>query len=1600
MSNRSSSRSIRDSLSRRLRAAAVLVLAIGGLTVVGTPTGSSAVTGVAAAIAPCGAGGNKVACENSLPGTPSSVWDDFYGAGDDTIQGFSTDISVNVGQRVDFKIDTDASDYDITIYRLGYYDGDGARRITSVNPSVPLPQSQPDCITDAATELYDCGTWKVSAYWNVPTTAVSGVYIAHLDRPDTGGSSHITFIVRDDSSHSDVVFQTSDTTWQAYNDYGGSSFYHGGANGRTFKASYNRPFATRGGSTNHDFFFSAEYPMVRFLERNGYDVSYLAGVDTARSGSLLLNHKTFLSVGHDEYWSGAQRANVEAARDAGVNLMFLSGNEMYWRTRYEPSADAGHTAYRTLVSYKETWEKAKIDPASEWTGTWRDPRYAPKSAGAGRPENAVTGTIYMSNFTDLPVTVSAAEGKMRLWRGTTLTSMTSGSAALAPHTVGYESNEDVDNGERPPGLIRLSTTTGHSPEYLQDFGNTTAVGTTTHHVTMYRAPSKALVFSAGSIQWSWGLDAEHDSPYAPEPADRRMQQAQVNLLADMSAQPTTLDSTLTLATKSTDLVGPTVAVAAPASGASIAHGTQTTVTGTATDTGGGRVAGVEVSTDSGATWHPATGTTSWSYSFSQSGMGATGLRVRAIDDSANIGTTVTRDVTVTCPCGVFGSTVPAVAAVDDAASVELGLRFRPTADGFVSGVRFYKGAGNGGTHVGSLWSTGGERLARATFTEETATGWQTVRFATPVPVTAGQTYVASYTAPQGHFSVEPWAFAAKGVDTVPLKVDGGFGSVPAGVYAVADRFPVNSARQANYFVDAMFTSVDDSPLAATDPWPIAGSTSVPSSTTVSVKLNKTVTASSVALTLKDAANGSVPGTTSYDSSTRTGTFTPTSPLAGFVRHTATVSATDPGGNQVSSGGSWTFTTAKPASAPGVCPCTLFDESKVPSLLESDDPGPVTLGVRFTSDKAGSVTGIRFYKGVNNTGTHTGALWTAGGTQLAQGTFTGESTAGWQTLTFAEPVPIAKNTQYVASYRAPVGRWSADLNAFGGTDLNRAPLHVLRDSGSYTYGAGFPGSPSASNYHVDVLFERGAPAIGVAGQDPAPGALSVPRTAPVKVSFTDPVQPTGYSVQVSQVTGAGLTPVAGAVTRSPDSMTLTFTPSSPLPADTDVRVVLSGVTSVEGAALATQTWTFRTRGPDSADAQTLFSDVVPDTPSANESSPVELGTLFRPTKNGQVTAIRFFKGAGNGGTHTGSLWSAAGDRLATVTFADETASGWQTATLSSPVQVTAGTSYLVSYYAPQGHYAFTPGFFASPWTNGALTAPAGSNGRYLYGAGGGFPTSSWASTNYFVDVQLKPDAPTVGIASRAPAPGADDVPRTAKPAVAFTAPVEPGGTMTVAAGSTPVAGSAQLSANGQTMTFTPSGTLPASSDVTVTLTGIVSTEGAALGTQTWTFRTEAGATAFASLLDGQVPASPAVSDGQPIELGMAFTPSASGAVTGIRFYKGTSNTGTHTGSIWSTSGTRLATVTFTGESASGWQSAGLATPLSLTAGQTYVVSYYSPTGVFAITPGFFTAPVSVGPLSATAANGRYRYGAGGGFPNGTSGGGSNYWVDVVYRYQTN
>lgn len=289
----------------------------------------------------------RIVVENSLPGADSSEWD-INGAGDPTIQGFATQFSVLPGEIEQFKVRTNATAYRIDIYRMGYYGGRGARKVATLQPE-RAPQPQPPCMFEEVTLLVDCANWEVSASWAVPSDAVSGIYFARLVRTDAPSAlswredaspvegdskfaragvdlrvrpqssmsthgygaaglgqrrnallepraSHAFFLVRDDSHVSDVLFQTMDSTWQAYNCWGTTNTYgvacdnpaiHAGSppppdkSRRAYKASYNRPLATRAyRAANAPF--NSEYPMVRWLERNGYDVSYWSGVDADR----------------------------------------------------------------------------------------------------------------------------------------------------------------------------------------------------------------------------------------------------------------------------------------------------------------------------------------------------------------------------------------------------------------------------------------------------------------------------------------------------------------------------------------------------------------------------------------------------------------------------------------------------------------------------------------------------------------------------------------------------------------------------------------------------------------------------------------------------------------------------------------------------------------------------------------------------------------------------------------------------------------------------------------------------------------------------------------------------------------------------------------------------------------------------------------------------------------------------------------------------------------------------------------------------------------------------------------------------------------------
>ena len=214
----------------------------------------------------------------------------------------------------------------------------------------------------------------------------------------------------------------------------------------------------------------------------------------------LSRHRLFLSVGHDEYWSGQQRLKVEQARDSGrgVNLAFFSGNEVFWRVRWENN-------YRHMVVYKESQEKVKIDPMlDEWTGTWRDGR--PINPVGSQPENSLTGTIFTVNaWRHDALEVPYRFSRHRFWRNTGVSHLQPGEKRiLKPGLLGHEWDEDLDNGFRPPGLVRLSQTTVNNLWMIQDYGANYDSGTATHSLVIYRAVSGCLVFGAGTGEGELG----------------------------------------------------------------------------------------------------------------------------------------------------------------------------------------------------------------------------------------------------------------------------------------------------------------------------------------------------------------------------------------------------------------------------------------------------------------------------------------------------------------------------------------------------------------------------------------------------------------------------------------------------------------------------------------------------------------------------------------------------------------------------------------------------------------------------------------------------------------------------------------------------------------------------------------------------------------------------------------------------------------------------------------------------------------------------------------------------------------------------------------
>lgn len=539
------------------------------------------------------------------------------------------------------------------------------------------------------------------------------------------------------------------------------------------------------------------------------------------------------------------------------------------------------------------------------------------------------------------------------------------------------------------------------------------------------------------------------------------------------------------------------------------------------------------------------------------------------------------------------------------------------------------------------------------------------------------------------------------------------------------------------------------------------------------------------------------------------------------------------------------------------------DGDTPAIVAADDSASVELGTKFRSSVDAAVTGVSFYKSADNTGMHTGTLWSASGARLASVTFADETASGWQTASFDVPVEIAADTTYVVSYHAPNGRYSADLQYFADAPATDGPVTALQagtdgPNGVFRYDDSvvFPDESWSSTYYWvrPVVDDTGGrtdtvpPA--VTGTVPAPGATGVAVGTAVTAVMSEALDPASVTGQALTLRDGAGTVVAGSVSYDGGTRSVTFTPSSPLAGGEAYTASLAGsVTDVAGNAVGDRyEWGFTTAegtAPPDGEQSLWAPDRPPASTATDDPAAVELGTVFSSGVAGSVTALMFYKSHDDADSHTLRLWDGAGNEIAGATTADESADGWQVATLGTPVAIEADTAYTVSYTAPSGLYSYTTGYLPSGFHNGGdLSVPA-AGGVYTY-APGRHPASSWEDSTYWVDVRFvagtaPADTAPPTVTSVSPPDGSTGVGTGSAVVATFDEPLDPAtvdGSVTVDGGDGAVPGATAYDAAGRSVTFTPDAALAAGTAYTVTVgTRVTDAAGNALvEPRSWSFTT--------------------------------------------------------------------------------------------------------------------------------------------------------------------
>ena len=786
-----------------------------------------------------------------------------------------------------------------------------------------------------------------------------------------------------------------------------------------------------------------------------------------------------------------------------------------------------------------------------------------------------------------------------------------------------------------------------------------------------------------------------------------MQQATVNLFADMGVQPATLQAGLVAATASTDTTR-----------ADLDHhrrrrrrrrstsATPVTITGTAADTGGGVVGGVEVSVDGGATWHPANGRDELDlHAGPPTARARCTIKARAVDDSGNIetpgaGVTVTSTSRVPVHRSGTASAAPGTPASTDTNAVELGVKFRTDSRRLHHRRPLLQGRRQHRHALGTCGPPPARCWRRATFTSETATGWQQVTFATPVadhrrtPPTSPRT-----SRPNGRYAADAGYFALGGVDnaaaararaTAPTAATASSATAP-------DRLPDQTLQAAQLLGRRRLptSGADTTPPTVTARTPgrrrdgrdDARRRQRDASARRSTA-DRTIARSSCAT----PAAPSSPATVSYDAATRRPRSRRRAPLASATTYTATVGgpATRRGRQRARAD---RHLVVHDRVAPAPARARSGARRRRRDAASSDDRSAVELGVKFRADVAGYDHRRALLQGRRQHRHPLGQPVDARPARCSRrATFTGETR---DRLAAGRPSPrrspVTADTTYVASYFAPNGRYARRRRLLRARRVDNAPAARARATGvdggerrlPLRQPRGFPtrarssdattGSTSSST--TSRRRHRRAPT--VTGATPAAGATGrLGDDAVVRATFSEPIDRT--ATLTVDASGPGERPRGrdGRLRRRPTTATphaeraarraaTAYTATASRAAPTDVA----------GNPLAATVHAGRSRPSARACPCTLWSSTRrrrPGRRGARRQRRRARRQVPRRRRAATITGVRFYKGAGQ---HRHARRQPVDARPARcsrrATFTGETASGWQQVTFATPVAVTAG-----------------------------------------------------------------------------------------------------------------------------------------------------------------------------------------------------------------------------------------------------------------------------------------------------------------------------------------